>query len=85
MTLKEGEWKLKNNKIRNLAEFRRWVKIRLVEKEISQRELARQMEIPPARISEATHGKQTGNKYIVPIIEELDGDLNNFKEFLKAI
>lgn len=85
MTLKEGEWKLKNNKIRNFAEFRQWVKIRLVEKEISQRELARKMEIPPARISEATHGKQTGKKYIVPIIEELDGDLNNFKEFLKAI
>ncbi len=76
---------LKNNKLRNLAEFRRWVKIRLVEKEISQRELARQMDIPHARISEATHGKQSGNKYIIPIIEELDGNLNNFKEFLKAI
>ncbi len=76
---------LKNNKIRNLAEFRRWVKIRLVEKEISQRELARQMDIPHARISEATHGKQSGNKYIVPIIEELGGDLNDFKEFLKVI
>ena len=76
---------LKNNRIRNLAEFRRWVKIRLVEKEISQRELARQMDIPHARIGEATHGKQSGNKYIVPIIEELGGDLNDFKEFLKAI
>lgn len=31
---------MKNNKVRNLAEFRRWVKIRLVEKEISQNELA---------------------------------------------
>lgn len=76
---------MKNNRISNLAEFRRWVKIRLVEKEISQRELARQMDIPHARISEATHGKQSGNKYIVPIIEELGGDLNDFKEFLKAI
>ena len=52
---------MKNNKVRNLAEFRRWVKIRLVEKEISQNELARQMGIPHARISEATHGKQSGN------------------------
>ena len=51
----------------------------------SQNELARQMGIPHARISEATHGKQSGNKYIVPIIEKLDGDLNDFKEFLKAI
>lgn len=44
---------MKNNRISNLAEFRRWVKIRLVEKEISQNELARQMGIPHARISEA--------------------------------
>ena len=51
---------MKNNRISNLAEFRRWVKIRLVEKEISQNELARQMGIPHARISEATHGKQSG-------------------------
>ena len=48
-------------------------------------ELARQMGIPHARISEATHGKQSGNKYIIPIIEELDGDVDDFKEFLKAI
>ena len=73
---------MKNNRISNLAEFRRWVKIRLVEKEISQNELARQMGIPHARISEATHGKQSGNKYIIPIIEELDGDVDDFKEFL---
>lgn len=58
---------MKNNRISNLAEFRRWVKIRLVEKEISQNELARQMGIPHARISEATHGKQSGNKYIMYI------------------
>lgn len=76
---------MKNNKIRNLTEFRRWVKIRLVEKEISQSELARQMGIPQARISEATHGKQSGNKYIIPVIEKLGGNVEDFKEFLKAI
>lgn len=36
---------MKNNRISNLAEFRRWVKIRLVEKEISQNELATAMEL----------------------------------------
>ena len=41
---------MKKDKVKNLAEFRRWVKIRLVEKEISQRELAKQMDIPHARI-----------------------------------
>lgn len=40
---------MKKDKVKNLAEFRRWVKIRLVEKEISQRELAKQMDIPHAR------------------------------------
>ena len=69
---------MKNNKVRNLAEFRRWVKIRLVEKEISQNELARQMGIPHARISEATHGKQSGNKYIIPDNIYVD----NGREFL---
>jgi hypothetical protein len=43
------------------------------------------MDIPHARISEATHGKQSGNKYIIPIIESLDGDLKDFQDFLKAI
>lgn len=76
---------MKNNKVSNLAEFRRWVKIQLVEKEISQNELARQMGIPHARISEATHGKAAGNKWIVQIIESLNGNLDDFKEFLKTI
>jgi len=74
-----------HSKIRNYAEFRRWVKIRLVEEEISQRELARRMGIPHARISEATHGKPTGCRYIIPVIENLDGDLKDFQEFFKMI
>lgn len=75
---------MKNNEIRNLAEFRRWVKIRLVEEEISQNELARRMGIPHARISEATHGKPSGKKYVTQIIEFLGGDLKDFEQFLKA-
>lgn len=72
-------------KIYTLEEFRLWVKIQLIKKGISQNELARRMGIPQARISEATHGKQSGNKYIASIIQELDGELENFKEFLKGI
>lgn len=74
-----------NSKITTLAEFRTWVKVQLVYRDISQNELARQMKIPNARISEATHGKQSGKKYIIPIIENLEGDLMHFQEFLKAI
>ena len=72
-------------KITNTAEFRRWVRMQVVSKEISMAELARQMEIPQARISDAIHGGSTGNKFIIPIIRKLDGDEENFKEFLKAI
>lgn len=71
--------------VKTLLEFRQWVKIQLVYKEISQNELARQMNIPHARISEATHGKQQGKKFIVPIIEELGGNIKDFKNFLKAV
>ena len=72
-------------KITNTAEFRRWVRLQVVSQEISMAELVRQMEIPQARISDAIHGRSTGNKYIIPIIRKLDGDEENFKEFLKAI
>lgn len=72
-------------KITNTNEFRRWVRMQVVSKEISMAELARQMEIPQARISDAIHGRSTGNKFIIPIIRKLDGDEDNFKEFLKAI
>ena len=71
--------------IRDVNEFRLWVKIQLVKQEITQNELARRMGIPGARISEATHGKQPRNKYIIPIIEKLGGDVGDFEEFLKAI
>lgn len=74
-----------NNRIANLDEFRRWVKVELAKREMSQTELARQMGIPQARISEATHGKQSGNKFIVSVIQALGGDVNDFEEFLKAV
>lgn len=69
--------------ISTVEEFRQWVKIQLVYKEISQNELARRMGIPQARISEATHGKQSGNKYIAAIIQELGGNAEDFKAFLQ--
>lgn len=72
-------------KITNTAEFRRWVRMQVVSQEMTMAELARRMEIPQARISEAIHGRSSGNKYIIPIIKKLGGDEENFKEFLKAI
>ncbi|MCM1543492.1 MAG: hypothetical protein NC121_19880 [Blautia sp.] len=75
----------KRNIIRNVTEFRKWVKKQLVEREISQDELARQMGTHGERISEALHGKRSGNKWIVPIIEKLGGEMEDFEDFLNAI
>lgn len=72
-------------KITNTEEFRRWVKIQVASREMTMAGLARQMNIPQTRISEAIHGKSAGNKYIRPIIKELGGEPEEFKEFLKAI
>ena len=72
-------------KITNTAEFRRWVRLQVVSQEISMAELARQMEIPQARISDAIHGRSTGNKHIIPIIEKLGGNVEDFEELLKVI
>lgn len=70
-------------KITNTAEFRRWVRMQVASREISMAELARQMNIPQSRISEAIHGKSS--TYILPIIETLGGSPEDFKEFLKAV
>jgi len=68
-----------------VEEFRHWVKVQLVYRDISLSELARQMGIPQPRISEAIHGKQSGNKHVIPIIEKLGGKREDFEEFLNAI
>ncbi len=72
-------------KITNTTEFRRWVKMQVASQEITMAELARQMDIPQTRISDAIHGRSTGNKYIIPIIQKLAGNEDDFTEFLKAI
>lgn len=71
--------------ITNTAEFRRWVRMQLASREMSMAALSRQMNIPQSRISEAIHGKSAGNKYILPIIKELGGNPEDFKDFLKAV
>lgn len=59
--------------------------MQVASREMSQAELARQMQIPNTRISEALHGKQSGKKYIIPIIKKLGGDVKAFEEFLKIV
>ncbi len=71
--------------INTMKEFRHWVNIQLALKDMTKGELAKKMNIPQSRISEALHGKSRGKKYILPIIFELGGDRNDFKNILKTI
>ena len=41
------------------------------------------MGIAYPRISEALHGRKTGLAFIVPLIQELGGNMEEFEEFLE--
>ena len=76
---------MKTNEVRTLSEFYLWVKIRMLEKGQTQREQAEQMHTHHARISEAIHGKSSGMKYILPLINVLGGKEENFRDFLTEL
>ena len=77
--------RMKNRKVRNFAEFALWTKTRMLERGISQRELAAGMGTHQARISEAITGKPSGKKFIIPLIQELGGNMDDFKDFLNTV
>ena len=72
-------------KITSTAQFRRWVRVQVGSREMTMAQLAREIHIPQTRVSEAIHGENAGNKYILPIIQELGGDAADFEEFFKAM
>lgn len=69
--------------IKSYREFEKWVKIEMIRQELTQRQLAEKMGIAYPRISEALHGRKTGIAYVIPLIEELGGNMEEFKEFLE--
>ena len=73
------------SEVKTLRDFQKWVKIQLLIQDKTQRALAEEMSVAYPRISEALHGKKTGNRYIRPIIERLGGNLEDFETFLKEI
>lgn len=75
---------MREKKIRDFPGFRLWVQIRLLEEGMTQKQLAKRMGVVRPRITEATFGKQSGRKYVEPIIRELGGDTEDFRELLKA-
>lgn len=68
--------------IATMHDFRRWVKTQLAYQDIDQKRLSEKMQIPPPRISEAIYGKVGGHKFIVPIIEAIGGNVEDFKAIL---
>ena len=73
---------MRKRKVRNFAEFSLWAKIKMLERGVSQPE---GMGTYQARISEAITGKPSGKKYIIPLINELGGNIDDFDELLKVI
>ena len=63
--------------------FEKWVKIEMIRQELTQRKLAEKMGIAYPRISEALHGRKTGLAFIIPLIQELGGNMEEFEEFLE--
>lgn len=71
-----------NEEIKNMEDFRYWVQVRLAVKRTSQKEVAQKMQIAYPRISEAVNGHPSGRKYIAPLIEELGGNVEDFRAII---
>ena len=76
---------MKNRKVRNFAEFALWTKTRMLERGHHARENWPQDGNTPGRISEAITGKPSGKKFIIPLIQELGGNMDDFKDFLNSV
>lgn len=71
-----------NIEINNLVDFKCWVRTELLKQDTSQRALARRLKVPETRISEAVNGQASGRKYVVPLIEMLGGNAEDFKAIM---
>lgn len=68
--------------INSVTDFRRWAKVNLLMRDMTAAQLAHKMQTHQPRISEALHGKPQGKKFTVAIIEELGGNVEDFKAIL---
>lgn len=71
-----------SKKIESIIDFKCWVRTQLIMRNTSQMALAKKMNIAYPRISEAVNGHQAGRKYIAPLIEELGGNIEDFKAIM---
>lgn len=68
--------------INTITDFRRWVKMNLGMREMTQASLAKKMKIQKTRICEALYDKPQGQRYKVLLIEEFGGNVEDFKAIL---
>lgn len=76
---------MRKRKVRNFAEFSLWAKIKMLERGVSQRELAEGMGTYRPESVRQLQEKPSGKKYIIPLINELGGNIDDFDELLKVI
>lgn len=69
-------------KINTITDFRWWAKMELEAKGLTLTRLAEKLHTQTPRISEALRGKPQGKKFTVAIIEELGGNVEDFKAIL---
>ena len=65
--------------VATMEDFRYWVSVQLAIKKTTQKQLATKMNVADTRISEAINGRKSGEKYIIPLIKALDGNVSDFK------
>lgn len=71
-----------DREVKTIGEFKHWVQVQLAIKQTSQKEIAERMQVAYPRISEAVNGRKTGRKHIVPLIEQLGGNIEDFKAII---
>lgn len=72
-------------KITSIDEYRRWAKSRIGYLETTQVEIAKELGIPKARVTESFYGRPGGKKYTPMIIKKLGGKEEDFEQLLKAL
>lgn len=70
------------NEITTRDEFKKWVRIRMIDLDTNQAKIAEQLGIVAPRISDVMRGHPNGRKYLIPLITALGGDLEKFKNII---
>lgn len=77
--------RMKNRKVRNFAEFALWTKTRMLERGTARENWPQEWEHTrpgSARLSQGSHQERSLS---FPLIQELGGNMDDFKDFLNTV